>query len=142
MLTHTPHLPLILHYLDSSRDTSVEDEEAILLALQYPGRVRRIGPTMPAANLLKPVMVMDGSFSVLERLFIRPRSEANMSLMLPARSQAPHLCMFSLSLAVLPMRSPLPTNSASLVSLGLWEVPHSTTSAQIIWHHGLPPCPS
>ena len=35
-------MPLILHYLDSSRDTSVEDEEAILLALRYPGRVRRL----------------------------------------------------------------------------------------------------
>ena len=56
--------------MDSSRDTSVEDEEAILLALRSPGRVRRIGLTTPAANLLKPVMVMDGNFSVLERLFI------------------------------------------------------------------------
>src|ERR1700733_11866291 len=34
MLAHSPPLPLIINYLDTNRDASVEDEEAILLALQ------------------------------------------------------------------------------------------------------------
>ena len=123
---HTPPpspLSLILHYCD----TSAEEEEAILFALQYPGRVHRIGLMMPAASLLKTFMAMDKHFSVLECLFIWPRSEANISLMLPARSQEPQLRNVLTLLCS-------PSHAIS--------VTHSATSVQITWYHGLSPCPS
>ena len=123
MLANSPHLPLIINYLDVNRDTSIEDEKAILLALQDRDRVRRIGLSMPATRLLNPIIAMDGQFPVLERLFIWPLSQDNMSLMLPTRFQAPHLRMLSLTHIVLPVRSPLLTTTVGLVELGLWDVP-------------------
>jgi len=59
MLEHSPPLPIIVNYLDEDRETTAGDEEAILLALQYRDRVRRIGIKMPATNLLKHLMAMD-----------------------------------------------------------------------------------
>ena len=126
MLAHSPPLPLIINFMDEFRDLSVEDEEAILLALQDRARVRRIGLMMPATNLLKPFAAMDGQFPVLERLFIWPKSEDNMTLMFPTGFQAPHLRNFSLIYIVLPMRSPLLPIAVGLVSLGLLNMPSLT----------------
>ena len=125
MLAHSPPLPLIINFMDKDKicALSVKDEEAILLALQDRARVRRIGLMMPATNLLKPIAAMDGQFPVLERLFIWPKSEDNMTLMLPTGFQAPHLRNFSLIYIVLPMRSPLLTTALGLVSLGLLDMP-------------------
>ena len=122
MLAHSPPLPLVINFMTEIRELSVEDEEAILLALQDRARVRRIGLMIPATSLLKPIMAMDGQFPILERLFIWPRSQDNMTLMLPTGFKAPHLRMFSLSYVVLPMRSPLLT-AVGLVSLCLWYMP-------------------
>ena len=90
MLAHSPPLPLIINFMDKDKicALSVKDEEAILLALQDRARVRRIGLMMPATNLLKPIAAMDGQFPVLERLFIWPKSEDNMTLMLPTGFRA------------------------------------------------------
>jgi hypothetical protein len=123
MLAHSPPFPLIIYYLDANRDASVEDEEAILLSLQDRGHVRRIGLMMPATKLLQPIIALDGHFPVLERLFIWPLSHDNMSLMLPTRFRAPHLCMLSLYHVVVPVRSPLLTTTVGLVELGLWDMP-------------------
>ena len=123
MLANSPPLPLIINYLDANRDTSVEDEEAILLALRDRDRVRRIGLTMSSTKLLNPIMAMDGQFPILERLFIWPLSQDNMSLMLPTRFQAPHLRIIALIHVVLPVRSPLLTTTIGLVELGLWDMP-------------------
>jgi hypothetical protein len=109
--------------MDSDRDASVEDEEAIILALQDRDRVRRVGLVMPATKLLKPITAMDGQFPILERPFMLPLSHDNMSLMLPTRFQAPRLLMLSLSDAVLPVRSPLLTTTVGLVELELWDMP-------------------
>ncbi|KAF8489532.1 hypothetical protein F5888DRAFT_1160992 [Russula emetica] len=123
MLAHSPPLPLIIAYLDANRNVSVEDEEAILLALQDRDRVCRIGLMMPAMKLLNPIIAMDGQFPVLERLFIWPLTHDNMSLMLPTRFQALHLRMLSLDHVVIPVRSPLLTTTVGLVELGLWNMP-------------------
>jgi hypothetical protein len=104
-------------------DVSVEDEEAILLALQDRDRVRRVGLTMSATKLLNPITAMGGQFPVLERLFIWPLSHDNMSLMLLTRFQAPHLLMLSLHHVALPVRSPLLTTTVGLVELRLWDMP-------------------
>ena len=123
MLANSPPLPLIINYLDANRDTSVEDEEAILLALQDRDRVRRIGLSMSATKLLNPIIAMDGQFPVLERLYIWPLSHDNMSLMLLTRFHAPHLRMTVLTHVALPVRSLLLTTTVGLVELGFWNMP-------------------
>lgn len=123
MLAHSPPLPLIINYMDKVREASVEDEEAILVALQHRDRVRRIGLWMPAPNLLNPIKAMVGQFPVLERLFIWPRVEHNMNLILPTSFQAPHLRMLGLTCVALPTRSLLLTTTVGLVSLSLWDIP-------------------
>ena len=123
MLAHSPPFPLIIDYMDWRRDASVEDEEAILLALQDRDRVNRIGLLMPATKLLKPITAMDGHLPALERLFISSSTHENMSLMLLTRLRAPHLRMVSLDNVVLPARSTLLTTTASLVELELWNMP-------------------
>ncbi|KAI0289095.1 hypothetical protein BC826DRAFT_1162011 [Russula brevipes] len=123
MLAHSPPLPLIINLMDAAREASAEDQKAILLVLQLRDRVRRIGLSMPVANLLKPIAAMDGQYPVLDRLFIWPPGEANPGLTLPTNFQAPRLRMLSLSYITLPMRhGPLAT-TAGLVSLELWKLP-------------------
>ena len=124
MLTHSPPLPLIINYLDPVRQTSIHDEENILLALQYRDRLRRIGLVMPAQNLPKFIKAIDGQFPVLERLFIWPQTQDDdVSLMLPTTFQAPHLGMLSTS--ALPVGSFLLTTTFGLTSLELYEIPLS-----------------
>jgi len=123
MLEHSPPLPIIVNYLDEDRETTAGDEEAILLALQYHDRVRRIGLRMPVTNLLKPIMAMDEQFPVLEHLFIWPPSEGDMTLMLPTKFQAPVLRQLSLTYVSLPMGSPLLTVATGLTYLELWNMP-------------------
>ena len=126
MLTHSPPLPLIINYLDPVRQTSIHDEENILLALQYRDRVRRIGLVMPAQNLPKFIKAIDGKFPILERLFIWPRNQDDdVSLTLPTTFQAPHLGQLSLYYAALPVRSSLLTTTFGLTSLELSNIPLS-----------------
>ena len=123
MLAHSPPLPLIINYTDFDLHGSVEDEEAILLALQDRDRVGRVGLGMPATKLLRPIAAMDGRFPVLEHLYMWHPSHENMSLTLPARFEAPRLLMLSLNRVVLPVRSPLLTTTVGLVELELWNMP-------------------
>ena len=123
MLAHSPPFPLIINYLDHGLVASTEDEEAILLSLQHRDRVRRIGLSMPAQNLLKLIKAMDGQFTALERLFIWPLTEDNTNLMIPPTFQAPHLGMLSLVHAALSVGSPLLTTTIGLSSLELSNIP-------------------
>ena len=129
MLTHSPHLPLIINFLpaDQVRKPSIDDEENILLALQYRDRVRRIGLQMPTPDLLKFIKAIDGQFPALERLFIWPQTQDDVSLAvtLPTTFQAPHLGMLSLSHAALPVGSSLLTTTIGLTSLELSTIPSS-----------------
>jgi len=125
MLAHSPPFPLIINYLDNGLGTSTEDEEAILLALQYHNHMHRIGLAMPALNLLKLIEAIDGQFPALERLFIWPQTRDDMSLMIPPTFQALHLGMLSLSYAALPVRSSLLTTTTGLTSLKLSNIPLS-----------------
>ncbi|KAH9961875.1 hypothetical protein BJV74DRAFT_346686 [Russula compacta] len=99
MLAHSPLLPLIIDYVqqDPSREVTVEDEEGILLALQYPHRVSRIRLWIPSSNLRKIVAGMDGKFLMLEYLYIKPLTDDGETLILPKTFQAPHLRQVMLS---------------------------------------------
>ncbi|KAH9958751.1 hypothetical protein BC827DRAFT_549488 [Russula dissimulans] len=122
MLAHSPPLPLFISYLDQDRVRTAKDDHGILLALQHSHRVRRIGLTMPASELLKPFMAMGTQFPMLERLFIWSRSEDSPHLMLPKTLQAPHLRGFALSGAKLPIGPPLLTTTVGLVTLILESI--------------------
>jgi hypothetical protein len=125
MLAHSPSLPLIINYLNDFYKVSAEDEEGILLALQHRDRVRRIGLRMPAANLPKYIKAMDGEFPILERLFIWPPDQEDISWVLSKTLQAPHLGQLSLYHAALPAGSLLLTTIVGLTSLEPRHIPLS-----------------
>lgn len=127
MLAHSPPLPIIIYYMGNVGKTTVEDEdeEDILLALQYPDRVRRIGLSVPAANLLRPLRAIDQEFPILERLFITPLAVSTTSLVLPRSFHAPHLRRLVLSRVAIQIGSPLLTTAVGLVTLKLAYIPPS-----------------
>ena len=93
MLAHSPLLSLIIDYAhqDPSHEVTVEDEEGILLALQYRHRVSHIRLWIPSSNLRKLVVAMDGEFPILEYLNIKPLTDDGKPLILPKTFQAPRL---------------------------------------------------
>jgi len=123
MLAHSPPLPLIIDHTD---DVSAEDEEGILLALQHRDRVRRIRLRMPASNLQKLIIAIDGEFPMLEYLHIRNMTSEDTNLILPKTLQAPQLQLLMLESIIYPMGSQLLTTTAGLVTLMLGSVPLST----------------
>jgi hypothetical protein len=102
-----------------------EDEEGILLALRHSDRVHYICLELPTSVLRKIITTMDEQFPILERLYIRPRTEDDTSLVLPRTFQAPNLRQFSLFHVVLPIGSPLLTTTVGLVTLWLDDIPPS-----------------
>jgi hypothetical protein len=96
MLAHSPLLPLIIDYGDEDREATAQDEEGIFLALRRRRRVRCIRLWMHLSKLQKLVMAMDGEFSTLEYLYIKPVTDDDNSLILPETFRAPHLRRFSL----------------------------------------------
>ena len=91
MLKQSPLLPLIMDYNDQDRNVTVEDEEGILVALQLRHRICRIRLWIPASNLRKLVVAIDGEFPMLRYLFIKPLTKDDQSLILPETFQAPNL---------------------------------------------------
>src|SRR5713226_657380 len=97
MLTHSPHLPLIIDYFDENNDINAKDEEGLIYALQQHDRVRRIRLMQPVPILEKLVINLDGEFPILEYLLIwyqryqRPLTRGNRNLNLPETFLAPHL---------------------------------------------------
>ena len=125
MLAHSPPLPLTILYHEGGRETTEEDDEGILLALEHTDRVQYIHLDLPSPKLLKFITIMDEEFPILERMYIWSRTEGDRSLVLPRTFQAPHLRHIGLLRAALPIRSPLLTTTVGLVSLMLIEIPPS-----------------
>jgi hypothetical protein len=123
MLAHSPPLPLIIFYncTDQSPDLTAQDESDILLALSHRDRVRRILLWVHHPNLGKFITVMEGRFPVLERMGINSQTE----VVLPVTFQAPNLRHLGLTLASLPIPSPLLTTTTRLAYLNLNEIPPS-----------------
>ncbi|KAI0245833.1 hypothetical protein BJV78DRAFT_233416 [Lactifluus subvellereus] len=125
MLAHSPPLPLTIYFHDNDRETSAEDEEGILLALRHSDRVHHIGLYLPSPRLRKITTTMEGSFPILERLYIQPRTEVDTSLVLPRTFRAPHLRHLILWHTGLLIGSPLLMTTAGLVTLWLGNIPPS-----------------
>jgi hypothetical protein len=96
MLAHSPPFPLVIDYGDEDRELAAQDEEGILLALRRRRRVRLIRFRMPASNLRKFVVAMDGEFPSLEYLYIDSLISGDNGPSLPATFKAPNIRHFQL----------------------------------------------
>jgi hypothetical protein len=117
MLAHSPPLPLVIDYNDT--DITAEDEEAIFLALEQRDRVRRIRFNMPALQLQKFIMAIDGEYPILEYLLLAdPLEDKRTVLILPETLQTPHLRHLLINCSI-PIRFQLLTTAVGLVTLHL-----------------------
>jgi hypothetical protein len=123
MLAHSPPLPLTIFYSEYNREMTAKDEEGALLALSHHDRLRRIDLWMPAQKLGKLITAMDGLFPILDFLFIF--GDLKETMILPQTFQAPNLRQIHLQRVALPIRSPLLTSTAGLVTLRLIDIPRS-----------------
>jgi hypothetical protein len=120
MLAHSPLLPLTVSYHTMGRKITAEDESGILLALSYRDRVHHIDIWI--LNPGKFVAVMDDQFPVLKHMNIQSWNE----VVLPVTFEAPNLRLLRLSMASLPIGSPILTTSiAGFVTLELLNIPES-----------------
>ena len=121
MLVHSPPFPLVIDY--QYHDITVEDEEAILLALEQRDRVRRIRLAKPILQLPKLIMAIDGEYPILEYLVLwYPRAPESWStvLILPETLQTPHLRHLATNGSIpIPIRPPLLGTTTGLVTLSL-----------------------
>ena len=91
MLAHSPPFPLIIDFGDEDHEVTDQDEDGILLAFRRRRRVRRIRLRMPASNLRRLVVAMDGEFPILEYLYIKPLANVDKDLGLPGTFKAQDL---------------------------------------------------
>ena len=125
MLAYSPPLPLIVDCVDQDREMTVQDEEGIMLALQYRHRVRRIRLRVHTSNLRKLVLAIDEEFPMLEHLYIGPPTEFHADLTFPQSFKAPHLRYLLLKTFSFPLGTPLLTTTVNLVTLSLNSIPSS-----------------
>ena len=120
MLAHSPHLPLVIDYVDPNHDIAAEEEE-IIFALEQRDRVRRVRLDMPLPNLQKLIMAIDGEYPVLEYLLMSFPEEDKSStvVILPEALRAPHLRHLMLEGFALPIGSRLLTTATGLITLAL-----------------------
>ncbi|KAH9961757.1 hypothetical protein BC827DRAFT_1201694 [Russula dissimulans] len=131
MITHSPPLPLLIDYLDEyyQEPANYEDEAGILIVLQQRDRVRRIRLGVSASYLKRFISAIDEEFPMLEYLWIMPMDMDDWNTnewILPTTFQAPRLRHLILSDFALPIRSPLLTTEAGLVTLTLQSIDQSS----------------
>ena len=125
MLTHSPHLPLVVDYYEEGRDITTNDEEGIILALGQRDCILRVRLVKPVTSLRKLIAAMDNEYPILESLAIQPiKDERSTILMSPETLQAPHLRSLSLTGFALPIG--LLTTAVGLFTLFLQMVHPST----------------
>ena len=89
MLAHSPPFPLIIDSPDQNDDTTAEDEEGTILALQHRDRVRRI--RLVGTSIFQTLVnALDGEYPILESLYVMPGRDHS-QLDLPETFRAPHL---------------------------------------------------
>jgi hypothetical protein len=125
MLAHSPPLPLTVFYDDSTREMTAEDEEGALVALGHSECLHRIALQIPASKLLKFTTPMNKEFPILERMFIESRYHGSTDFASLETFRAPNLRHIWTS--CLPIPSPLPPNTTSLVNLELIDIPCTHT---------------
>jgi hypothetical protein len=127
MLAHSPPLPLVIDY--EGTDITAEDEEAIILALEQRDRVRRIRLGIPALQLQKLIMAIDGEYPILEYLILGvPPEDHSTVISLPETLHTPHLRQLTISCSI-PIRFQLLTTAVGLVTLNL-SLSHPSTYFQ------------
>ena len=127
MLTHSPHLPLIIDYYDLGRDITSDDEEGIIFALKQRECVLRVRLRTPVTSLQKFIAAMDDEYPILEFLVIElPAEDKSTMLILPETLQAPNLRSLNLVGLALPIGCRLLTTAVGLVTLSLYMVHPST----------------
>ena len=127
MLTHSPHLPLVVDYFQEGRDITADDEEGIIFVLKQRERVLRVRLDAPVTGLQKFVAAMDDEYPILEFLVINlPNEDESTILIIPETLQAPHLRSLDLRGFALPIGCRLLTTAVGLVTLNLDMVHPST----------------
>ena len=111
MLEHSPPFPLIIDYLHLGDHIPREDEEGTRLALEHRDRVRRVRLQMWTPQLVKLIEAIDGSFPLLDYLYICPLTWPAVITIFPSTLRAPHLRHLVLH------KSPFPFGSSLLVGL-------------------------
>ena len=121
MLAHSPPLPIIIDHLPKyyKKLANCEEEEGILVALKQRDRVRHIRLIMQAPEIRWLIAAIDEEFPMLEYLCITPTIQRVETWVLPTGFRAPRLRYLMLTDFVLPIRSPLLTTEAGLVTLTL-----------------------
>ena len=120
MLARSPPLPLVIDYSLKDWEVTIEEEEAIILALVQRNRVRRVRLQMAVPNMQKLIMAIDEEYPILEHLIIVPSAEdESTALSLPGTFQAPHLRHLALKGLFLPIRSQLLSSAVDIVTLCL-----------------------
>jgi hypothetical protein len=140
-LSHLPHLPLFVEYLDGVREVrqsasrgwrrlsrrrkemtvtaSGEDELGIHHALQLRDRVRRVDLRLSLSILRTSLLIMYGPFPILEHLSLSFTGDEVTSLALPKTFLAPNTRHLSLLGIRVPKRLRLLSSTVSLVTLKL-----------------------
>ena len=127
MLTHSPHLPLVVDYFHKTRDITADDEEGIIFVLKQRERVLRFRLHAPVTSLQKLIAAMGDEFPILEFLVIERSNEDDSTILIfPETLQAPHLRSLSLIGFALPIGCQLLTIAVGLVTLNLHMVHPST----------------
>jgi hypothetical protein len=127
MLTHSPHLPLVVDYNEQGRDITTDDEEGMIVALKQRERILRVRLYEPVTSLQKIIAAMGDEYPILEFLVIElPVEDESTILIFPETLQAPHLRSLWLRGFALPIGSPLLTTAVGLVTLSLIMVHPST----------------
>ena len=130
MLTHSPHLPLVIDYYKNGRDITTDDEEGIISALKQRERVLRIRVNTLVTSLRKFIAAMDDEYPILQFLVIDlPLEDNGTILILPETLQAPHLRFLGLTGFALPIGCRILTTAVGLVTLSLHMV-HTFTYFQ------------
>ena len=127
MLTHSPHLPLVVDYFEEGREITSDEEEGIISVFKQRERVLRVRLYGPVSSLQKIIAAMDDEYPILEFLVIqRPIEDKSTISIFPETLQAPHLRSLNLRGFALPIGSRLLTTAVGLVTLSLCVVHPST----------------
>jgi hypothetical protein len=124
MLVNSPPLPLTIYYPTCEGITmAAKDELGIFLALLHCDCVHHIHLSK-LVHVGRFVNVMNGQFPILEHMYIH--SYAWTKVVLPVTFRAPNLHHLKLEQVCIPIRPPILTTAAELVSLTLLKIPDFT----------------
>ena len=126
LICQWPNIPIAIDYCSPSIDTSPDDEENIIIALEHSDRVGHLGLHLTDLLLGKLATSMQKPFPALTHLTIISESIGEHTLVLPADflgGSAPCLQEITLSSISFPALPTLLSSARDLVTLNLCEMP-------------------